>query len=238
MTGGSRGIGRACVERLARDGYSVCFFCRKDVENADALTQSLRSAGMDVEWAVCDVASASDVRDQVGRILRYRHRIDVLINNAGISRAGLLTDITSTEWDEVFAVNVRGAFNMCHEVLPGMISRQSGSVIIISSMWGQVGAACEVCYSASKAALIGMTKALAKETAPSGVRVNCIAPGVIDTQMNARLSPDDMDDLAAQTPLGRIGSPEDIADAAAFLAGDQSAFLTGQIIGVNGGFVI
>ncbi|MDR0314491.1 MAG: SDR family oxidoreductase, partial [Oscillospiraceae bacterium] len=164
--------------------------------------------------------------------------IDTLINNAGISQQKLFCDIRTDEFDEMFRVNVRGVFNCCKAVLPSMIRNKSGNIINISSIWGQEGASCEVHYSAAKAAVIGMTKALAKEVGPSGVRVNCICPGVIDTEMNEVLSNETINELKEQTPLGVIGKPEDIAKAALFLSGDDSSFITGQIIGVNGGLII
>ena len=162
----------------------------------------------------------------------------MLVNNAALSRIGLFTELRESDWDEMFSTNVKGAFNVTQAVLPGMISRGSGSIVNMSSMWGQTGASCEVCYSATKAALIGMTKALAQEVGPSGVRVNCVAPGVVDTDMNAALADETRAALADETPLGRIGSPEEIARAVYFLADDAASFITGQVLGVNGGFVV
>ena len=151
---------------------------------------------------------------------------------------GLFTDMTDAEWDALFAVNVRSVFSVTKAVLPGMISRQAGAIVNVSSMWGEVGASCEVAYSATKAAIIGMTKALAKEVGPSGVRVNVVTPGVIDTDMNAQLTEDDRAALAEETPLGRIGSPEEVARTILFLCGEDAAFITGQVLGVSGGLVI
>ena len=238
ITGGSRGIGRACVELFARRGDSVLFFCRRRADLAEALVQALRAEGCDADWYQCDVSNKAEVDAAVADILRRYHRIDALINNAAMSQTGLFTDVSEAEWDELFAVNVKGAALCAQAVLPGMISRRSGAIVNISSMWGQVGASCEVCYSAAKAALIGFTKALAQEVGPSGVRVNCIAPGVIDTDMNRALDAAALQALADETPLGRIGTPAEVASAACFLAGDEASFITGQVLGVNGGFVV
>ena len=162
----------------------------------------------------------------------------MLVNNAGIAQQKLFTDLTLQDWERLFAVDVTGVFLCCRRALPGMIRRQQGVILNISSMWGQVGASCEVHYSAAKAAVIGLTKALAKEEGPSRIRVNCIAPGVIATEMNAHLTPEDMEDLREETPLLRIGTPADVARAAVFLASDQASFITGQVLGVNGGMVV
>lgn len=164
--------------------------------------------------------------------------VDVLVNNAGISSQKLFTDIKDDEWKKTIGVNLNGVFYCCKNVLPQMINRKSGVIINISSMWGEVGASCEVHYSASKAGVIGLTKALAKEVAPSGVRVNCIAPGVIMTDMMEDFDGETINELKAETPLGRLGTPEDIAAAALFLASDNASFITGQTLGVNGGFII
>ena len=162
--------------------------------------------------------------------------MDVLVNNAGIAQQKLFSDITPEEWRRMFAVDVEGVFHCCQCALPYMIHRKAGSIVNISSVWGQVGASCEVHYSAAKAAVIGLTKALAKELGPSGIRVNCVAPGVIRTEMNAHLSGEDMEALREETPLCRIGEPEEVADAVSFLAGEGSRFVTGQILAVSGGF--
>ena len=162
---------------------------------------------------------------------------DILINNAGIAQQKLFTDITDDDFTRMFDINVRGVFNCCRAALPYMIHKKHGRIINISSMWGVCGASCEVHYSASKAAVIGMTKALAKEVGPSGITVNCIAPGLIDTPMNANLSKETINELCEETPVGRIGTPEDIANAALFLASDSSSFITGQVLGVDGGFI-
>ena len=238
ITGGSRGIGRACVELFARWGWSALFFCRRETEKAAALAAGLRGEGCDADWYQCDVSDRAHVDAAVADILRRYHRVDALVNNAALSRTGLFTEICEADWNALFSVNVGGVFHCAQAVLPGMISRRSGSIVNIASMWGQVGASCEVCYSATKAAVIGLTKALAQEVGPSGVRVNCVAPGVIDTDMNRALDGAALAALADETPLGRIGTPEEVARAALFLAGEDAAFITGQTLGVNGGFVV
>lgn len=238
ITGGSRGIGAACVRTFAENGYAVVFLYNRSADKAEALVQSLRNEGRDVSAYQCDVADAAQVRNVIASILRTYHRINALVNCAGIAHIGLFTDMTEAEWDHLFAVNVRSAFSVTKAVLPGMISEQTGSIVNVSSMWGEVGASCEVAYSATKAALIGLTKALAKEVGPSGVRVNVVTPGVIDTDMNAQLTDDDRAALADETPLGRIGAAEEVAKTILFLCGEGASFITGQVLGVSGGLVI
>lgn len=238
ISGGSRGIGAACVRAFAQDGYAVVFLYNRSAGKAEALVQALRSEGRDVTAYPCDVSDPQQVAATVAYILRTFRRIDVLVNCAGIAHIGLFTDMTEDEWDRLFAVNVRSAFSLTKAVLPGMISALKGSIVNVSSMWGEVGASCEVAYSATKAALIGLTKALAKEVGPSGVRVNCVTPGVIDTDMNAQLLAEDRAALADETPLGRIGTAEEVAKAILFLCGEGASFITGQVLGVSGGLVI
>ncbi len=238
ITGGSRGIGAACVRAFAEDGYSVVFLYNRSAERADALVQTLRSEGRDVAAYPCDVSDPQQVASTMATVLRTYRRIDALVNCAGIAHIGLFTDMTEAEWDHLFAVNVRSAFSVTKAVLPGMISEQKGSIVNVSSMWGEVGASCEVAYSATKAALIGMTKALAKEVGPSGVSVNCVTPGVIDTDMNASLTDDDRAALCDETPLGRIGEAAEVANTILFLCSEGASFITGQVVGVSGGLVI
>ena len=238
ITGGSRGIGRACVELFARRGWRAVFLCRTRADAAKMLVDKLRAEGCDAEYFLCDVSDRARVDEVVGEILRRCHRIDALVNNAAISQIKLFTDLTPEDWRRMFAVNVDGVFNCTQAVLGGMISEKSGAIVNISSMWGQVGASCEVAYSAAKAAVIGLTKALAKEVGPSGVRVNCVCPGVIDTDMNAALDEETRAALIDETPLERIGAPEDVARAVAYLCSEEASFITGQILGVNGGMII
>ncbi len=233
ITGGSRGIGAATALKLAQNGYfTVINYCSKK-EEAEKI------ANLTGGIAVCaDVSDLNRVDEMIKIITHKIGGVDVLINNAGISVSGLFTDITPDQERRLWEINVGGAFNCTRCVLPYMINKKQGKIINISSMWGQVGGSCEVHYSASKAAIIGFTKALAKELGPSGINVNCIAPGIIMTDMNACYSRETLDELKNETPLERLGTPQDIAEAAAFLASENSGFITGQILGVNGGFVI
>ena len=238
ITGGSRGIGAACVRLFARSGYAVVFLANRSADKAQALTDELRAEGCDVAYRLCDVSDGGQVASVIAEILRTYKRIDALVNCAGVSHIGLFTDMTDAEWDALFAVNVHSVFSVTKAVLPGMISRQSGAIVNVSSMWGEVGASCEVAYSATKAALIGLTKALAKEIGPSGVRVNCVTPGVIDTDMNAQLTDADREELADETPLGRIGEAAEVAKTILYLCSNGASFITGQVLGVSGGLVI
>ena len=233
ITGGSRGIGAQLVRLFRENGWQVAFTYQKSREQALALARETGALAL-----CCDAADEEETVSMAGAVLSRFHHIDALICNAGTAHTGLFQDMTAKEWDDLFALHVRGAFLATRAFLPGMISGQSGSILYISSIWGQVGASCEVAYSACKAALIGLTKALAKEAGPSHVRVNCIAPGVIKTDMLSGYSPDDLAALAGETPLQRLGTPMDVAQAALFLCSPQAGFITGQVLGVNGGFVV
>lgn len=238
ISGGSRGIGAACVQAMARAGYAVIFLYHRHKAEAEALTAELRGEGCDVACRACDIGDFAQAQATVADLLTVYRHIDVLVNNAGIAHIGLITDMTEAQWDRLFAVNLKGAFALAQAVLPGMISRQRGAIVNIASMWGEVGASCEAAYSASKAALIGLTKALSKEVGPSGVRVNCVSPGVIATDMNAELDADALGSLREETPLQRIGTAEDVAKTVLFLSGEGAAFITGQVVGVSGGLVV
>ena len=238
ITGASRGIGRACARLFAENGYSVLINYHRSEQAAQELLRELLDKGCDARLLRADVSDSAQVDALCAQALSAFRHVDVLINNAAIAQQALLTDLSDQDWRRMMAVNLDAAFYCCRALLPGMISRRSGSILNISSMWGQVGASCEVSYSAAKAGLIGFTKALAKEVAPSGVRVNCLCPGVIDTDMNASLSDDTRRELAEETPLGRLGTPEEVARAALFLCGESASFITGQVLGVNGGLIV
>ena len=237
VTGASGGIGSACAQLLAQEGYTVLLLGHEGFARAQALAQQLCAQGLDAHACRCDLADSADCARMCGEILALHHRVDALVLCAGVSYTGLLCDMTDAQWRRVMEVNVSGAFYLCRALTPGMVSRRSGAIVTISSMWGRAGASCEAAYSASKAALIGLTRALAKELGPSGVRVNCIAPGVIDTRMMDEHSAETKAALAEETPLGRLGTPQDVAQAAAFLVSDAAAFITGQVLGVDGGYI-
>jgi len=238
VTGGSRGIGAATALLLARNGFRVAVGCRQNLGKARELCDRLAAEGLEAFPFQGDVSSVAEMEEMARAALDRWGQIDLLVNNAGIAQQKLFTDITEEEWDRMFAVDVKGLYTCCRAVVPHMVRRHSGCIVNISSIWGQVGASCEVHYSAAKAAVIGFTKALAKELGPSGIRVNCVAPGVVATEMNAALDRETLDALREETPLGTIGAPEEVARAVLWLAGEGASFVTGQVIGVNGGFVI
>lgn len=237
VTGASGGIGSACARELAVRGYTVLVHGNRGLAAAKALADELCAAGLDAHAVVCDLSDSRAVSAMCGEILRLYHRVDALALCAGVSYTGLLTGMTDEEWHHVMDVNVSGAFYLIRALAPDMVSRKSGAIVTISSMWGRSGASCEAAYSASKAAIIGLTQALAKELGPSGVRVNCIAPGVIDTRMMDEHSEETKRLLAEETPLGRLGTGEDVAKAAAFLLSGDASFITGQVLGVDGGYL-
>jgi len=231
VTGGSRGIGAQIVRDLCANGYRVAFFFLASKDKARALSQETGAHAI-----VCDVRDAQSVNQACEQARQLLGHIDVLVNNAGVAQQKLFTDITDEDWQHMMGTHLDGAFYVTRAVLPGMISRRYGRVINISSIWGQVGASCEVHYSAAKAGLIGLTKALAKEVGPSGVTVNCVCPGVIETDMLFAFTPEDLSALREETPVGRLGTPQDVSDCVLWLCDEKSSFVTGQIIGVGGGF--
>ena len=231
ITGASRGIGKACALAFAKAGYRVAIDYNKSEDQAKALVAKLHALGCDADCFKADVSDSKQVAALIQWVKDRFGPLDVLINNAGISVAGLLTELTDEQWEDLRGVCLDGTLYCSKAVLPNMIQKQSGCIINISSVWGVKGASYEVAYSAVKAGIIGLTLGLSKEVAPSGIRVNCIAPGVIDTDMSRCYN---LEELARETPLGRVGQPEEIANAALFLA--EADFITGQVLGVDGGF--
>lgn len=238
VTGASRGIGKAIAKRFAQEGYVVALHYNTGKKEAETLAEQLVHDGYYAIAVQADIRDSTQVQNMVETIVNAFGTIDILINNAGIAQQKLFTDITNEEWRNMFAVHVDGTFYCTKAVLPMMIHQKDGCIVNISSMWGQVGGSCEVHYSAAKGALQSMTKALAKEVGPSGVRVNCVAPGVIQTEMNQIFDSETMESLREEVPLGQLGTVEQVADMVYFLCSAQAQFITGQIIGVNGGMVI
>lgn len=238
ITGASKGIGAATAILFAQKGYNVVINYNESYESASLLCRSLASHGYSVMSQKANVANRLEVELMVKETLYKFGSLDILVNNAGIAHQALLTDTDEIDFDKIIDVNLKGVYNCCKCVIPSMVSKQSGKIINISSMWGQVGASCEAAYSASKAGVIGLTKALAKELAPSGITVNAIAPGLIETGMNSHLSIEELSDFVEEIPLGRMGNADEIASAIEFLASDKADYITGQILGINGGYVI
>ncbi|WP_373601154.1 elongation factor P 5-aminopentanone reductase [Paraclostridium bifermentans] len=238
ITGASRGIGKAMAILFAENGYNVLINYNNSEQEALELYNQLKGRGFSVDTYKADVSKKEEVNFMINYCIGQFEKIDVLINNAGISRNNLFTDISYEEWDEVISTNLNSVFYTTKKALQYMIPQMGGKIINISSIWGMVGGSYEVHYSTSKAAIIGMTKALAKELGPSNIQVNCIAPGVIQTDMLSNIGEETIDMLREETPLMRLGTPEDIAHCALYLASDKSDFITGQVISPNGGFVI
>ena len=234
ISGGDRGIGAAAARAFWQAGYRVAVLYHTHAEAAAALEKVLPG----LLAVQCDVASRASCEVAFHTVEQAVGHVDVLVSNAGIAQQKLFTDITPEEWQHMLDVNLSGAFHLCQLALPGMIRRKAGRILTVSSMWGQTGGSCEVHYSAAKAGLIGLTKALAKEEGPSGITVNCVAPGVIDTDMMAAFTAEDKAALAEETPVGRLGSADEVAQLLVFLAGESAGYITGQVFGVNGGLVI
>ena len=227
ITGGSRGIGAAAVKLFAGLGHRVYFLYEKEHDAAKAVAEATGA-----EAICCDVADGNAVKAAFAQI----PAVDILICNAGIVYTGLMSQMVESQWDRIFDVNVKGIYHCVNAAMPAFLRNHSGCIITVSSMWGQVGASCEAAYSATKGAVIALSKALAQELGPSGIRVNCVAPGVIQTDMCSTVAPEIMEELKAETPVGRLGMPEDVAKAMLYLA--EAEFVTGQVLAVNGGFVI
>lgn len=236
ISGASRGIGRAMALRLSAAGWQVAVnYCRSQGA-AESLCEEICVAGGKAVAIAADVGEAEQVAELFAKTRQLLGEPTLLVNNAAVAHFGLLQDMSAAEWRRLMAVDLDGAFYCIKEALPYMISAKKGCIINISSVWGEVGSSCEAAYSAAKGGLIALTKALAKEVGPSGVRVNCITPGVIATEMNARLGEDELAELAEYTPLGRLGLPDEVAALAEFLASDAATYITGEVIGVNGGW--
>jgi len=227
VTGGSRGIGAATVALFAREGHAVYFLYEKDHAAAQKVAAETGATAI-----CCDIAHGEAVKTAFSQI----PDVDVLVCNAGICGYGLMSQTSEEEWDRTFAVNVKGIYHCVNAATPFFLKKQSGSIVTVSSMWGQTGASCEVAYSATKGAVIAMTKALAQELGPSGIRVNSVSPGVILTDMCASVAPEVLEEMAQDAPIGRNGTPEDVAKAIVYLA--QADFVTGQVLPVNGGYVL
>ena len=238
VTGGAGGIGAAIVEKFALAGHPVVLQYFQSKEKAENIAAKLRKQNAQVLLVQADLRQQTEVERMVQEIETQWGKVGILINNAGIAQQKLFTDITAEEWRNMFAVHVDGAFYCTQALLPAMISAKNGKIIFISSMWGQVGGSCEVHYSAAKGALQAMSQALAKELGPSGIRVNCVAPGFIQTAMNSQFDTETVNMLKEETPLGILGEAQDVADLVYFLASEEAKFITGQIIGCNGGLVI
>ena len=238
VTGSSRGIGRAIAKLLAHEGYALCINCVERLDLAEALAAQINQTGGRAIAYRADVSDPARVAAMLAETKRTLGPVSLLVNNAGIAGQMLFQDITQEQWQRYLGVNLGGAFNCCQAVLPDMLHEKAGSIVNISSIWGLRGASCEVAYSCTKAALIGLTRSLAMELAPSGIRVNCVCPGVIDTDMLSSLPDGALDELAEQTPMGRLGTPGDIAGAVSYFASDAASFVTGQVLCADGGFIV
>lgn len=237
VTGSSRGIGRAVASRLARGGMNVCINYIERRDKAEELEALLSAEGCAVMTCRADVSKREDVNEMFARVREKFGPVSVLVNNAGVARQAQFQDISDEMWSRYFSVNLNGAFYSCQAALPDMLHEKAGAIVNISSIWGLRGASCEVAYSCTKGAIIALTRSLAMELAPSGIRVNCVAPGVIDTDMLNELPAGVKESLAGETPMGRLGTPEDIAAAVAYFVSDEASFVTGQVLTADGGFI-
>lgn len=238
ITGASKGIGAATAILFARKGFNVVLNYNESFQSVKLLSSSLTGQGFSVLTVKADVSNKLETDYLIGETVGKFGAVDVLINNAGISVSAPISELDIHDSDRIFDVNLKGVYNCCKSVTSQMVSQKSGKIINISSMWGQVGASCEVAYSAAKAGVIGLTKALAKELAPSGITVNAIAPGLIDTTMNSDYTIEEIEEFVSRIPISRMGTPDEVALAAYFLASDSADYITGQVLGVNGGFVM
>ena len=238
VTGASKGIGRACALELAKEGFDIIVHCSSDIEGASKTAESIRALGRKAHLFAMDFSDPENVHNFCSGVMEHIGLPDVLVNNAGVSYPSLIQDITLDDWDYLMNVNLKAAFIICRDFVPAMIERRSGSIVNIASIWGRTGAAMESAYCASKGVLVMFSKALAQELGPSGIRVNCVSPGCIDTAMNAGYSEEEKKDLKDRTPLGRFGTPEEVGRAVAFLASEKASFITGADLLVDGGFSI
>ena len=233
VTGASGGIGRAVAQKLYKDGYFIIAQYNNNIDGIKLLEKDLSGNILAVKADLTKSEQVNSMLESIKKSFRY---IDVIVNNAGVSLYKLITETTENDWETLFSVNVKSAHLITNAFLKGMIEKKQGKIVNVSSMWGMVGASMEVAYSSSKSALIGYTKALAKELAPCNINVNCVCPGVIDTPMNAHLTSEDLIALAEETPLGRIGRAEEVAELISFLCSEKASFITGQVIACDGGF--
>ncbi|MBQ9915506.1 MAG: 3-oxoacyl-ACP reductase FabG [Clostridia bacterium] len=238
ITGSSRGIGAACAEYYAKNGYAVMIHYHTHQEEAEKLCQSILSSGGNAAVFQADVADENQAKALVFKTKELFGSVDVLVNNAGIALNKMFCDTSLSDWNKLLSVNLLGMVHTISAVLPDMVHRKAGHIVNLSSVWGITGASCEVAYSTTKAAVIGLTKSLAKELGPSGIYVNCVAPGVIDTDMNKNLDEESRQALLEETPLEKIGTPEDVAKAVYYLGNEENRFITGQVLSPNGGFLI